>query len=409
MATEPGLRSQNDVFKLLVPKGKLEAVYYDEGPPKERVSGLTLRIREAGSRRWVFYYRFGGAQKRIVIGDATLPLDEARKKARKLRVALDEGQDPAVEKYAAKAAAELTFEKVLAEYLIAAANRLKERSLKDTRGYLEKHWKLLHTLPIASINRSMVAARLRQITKDHGLASGNRARAALSTLFAWAIGEGLCEQNPVSGTNENKEVPRDRVLSDAELAAIWLAAGDTPYGRIVKLLMLTGQRRAEIGGLNWSEIETDQAGSKIVIPSKRTKNGRAQEVPLSPLAKEIIERTPPLLGHDLVFTAKGTTGFTDWANGKAALDKTCKVKGWVLHDLRRTAATRMADLGTQPHIVEAVLNHVSGHKGGIAGVYNRAAYSAEKRAALDLWASHLQVEIAKASGANVTKLKRSRA
>jgi integrase len=119
----------------------------------------------------------------------------------------------------------------------------------------------------------------------------------------------------------------------------------------------------------------------------------------------VLETVPERAGRDLVF-GYGAGGFSGWSKAKAELDKACGVKDWTLHDLRRTAATRMADAGALPHVIEAVLNHISGHRAGVAAIYNRAAYTAEKRAALDMLASHVAVAVAKADGGNVTRLKR---
>jgi integrase len=163
--------------------------------------------------------------------------------------------------------------------------------------------------------------------------------------------------------------------------------------------MLTAQRREEIGGLRWAEVEQ----GKLVLPASRTKNGRAHEVPLSAPAQAIIDSTHRILDREAVFSE--ADAFANWSGEKAALDERCSVKDWTVHDLRRTAATRMADLGVAPHIVEAVLNHVSGHKAGVARVYNRASYAKEKREALELWAGHIQVELAKAEGGNIHKLR----
>jgi integrase len=184
---------------------------------------------------------------------------------------------------------------------------------------------------------------------------------------------------------------------------IWKAAPENDYGRIVKLLMLTAQRREEIGSLAWSEIDT--ARKLITLPPDRTKNSRPHDVPLSDSAMAVLESTPPRVGRPLMF-GSGKGGYSGWSKSKEALDGAAKVAPWTLHDLRRTAATRMADIGVQPHVIEAVLNHVSGHKSGVAGIYNRSSYAVEKRAALDLWANHLRVAIAAAEGANVRKLQR---
>jgi integrase len=206
----------------------------------------------------------------------------------------------------------------------------------------------------------------------------------------------------VLGTNKHSEdKPRERLLSDAELVKIWKSAPDNGYGRIVKLLMLTASRREEIGGLRWSEVQDDA----IVLPPERVKNSREHMLPLAPMAVAVLEEQPRVKGRELVF-GEGEGGYSGWSRSKERLDEDCGVKNWTVHDLRRTAATRMADLGVQPHVIEAILNHVSGHKAGVAGIYNRSTYAAEKRAALDLWANHLQVAIAQADGTNVHKLKR---
>ncbi len=201
-----------------------------------------------------------------------------------------------------------------------------------------------------------------------------------------------------------RKKPREHTLTDAELATIWNAAAENGYGRIVKLLMLTAQRRDEIGGLRWDEIDT-QAGL-ISLPAERTKNSRAHDVPLSRMALDTLEAQPRMAGRGLVF-GEGEGPFSAWSRSKDRFDEKLgeTVKPWTLHDLRRTAATRMADLGVQPHVIEAVLNHVSGHKGGVAGIYNRSTYAAEKKAALDLWAGHIKIIAAKAKGANVTRLR----
>ncbi len=214
----------------------------------------------------------------------------------------------------------------------------------------------------------------------------------MSSFYGWAIGEGITDINPVVGTNKaTAETARDRVLGDAELALVWRHAGGGDYGAIVRLLILTGQRREEIGGMLWDELDLE--AGLWSIGSARTKNRKAHDVPLSPAAVAILRAIPRRQGREYVFGA-GAGAFQGWSNSKSALDARIaqagwKGKPWRLHDLRRTAATRMADLGTQPHVIEAVLNHISGHKAGVAGIYNRAAYAAEKREALDRWAQRV--------------------
>jgi integrase len=206
------------------------------------------------------------------------------------------------------------------------------------------------------------------------------------------MGEGLVDVNPVTATNKSDERPRDRVLSDAEVAAIWRACEDNDYGRILRLLILTGQRRDEIGAMCWSEI--DLAKRVWSMPAERTKNKRPHDIYLSDPAVAIIKAIPRREGRDLIF-GYGAGGYSGWSGSKETLDKRITEAGgkplapWVLHDIRRTVATGMANVGVMPHVVEAVLNHVSGHKAGVAGVYNRASYANEKRQALDVWAAHV--------------------
>ena len=278
--------------------------------------------------------------------------------------------------------------------------QLRTSSYRDNNRYLKQLWKPLHALHLRDIGRNDVSARLRRIAEENGPTTADRARAALSAFFTWAAKDGLCDVNPVSGTNKAAELKsRERVLSDEELKIIWHASPDSDYGRIVRLLMSTGQRREEIGGLRWPEV--DKANRLIRLPGDRTKNHKAHDVPLAKAALAILNAQPVRDGREFVFgdgprsnaqddEAPAGGGFQGWSKSKDALDaKTIGMKPWRLHDLRRTMATRMGDLGIHPHIVEAVLNHVSGHKAGVAGIYNRALYAEEKAAALDLWAKHI--------------------
>ena len=160
---------------------------------------------------------------------------------------------------------------------------MKPRSYAETKRHLETQWKPLHGLALGSIGRANVAAEAGKIAKQSGPVAANRARASLSAFYRWAIGEGLCEENPVTGTNKQEESgPRERSLSDAEAATVWLAAPDNDYGRIVRLILLTGCRRTELGSLQWSEI--DKEARTLTLPGERTKNGQAHVVPLSPPA-----------------------------------------------------------------------------------------------------------------------------
>jgi integrase len=214
-----------------------------------------------------------------------------------------------------------------------------------------------------------------------GPVTRNRARASLSTFWTWLIEEELAETNPVQGIKNLPEESRDRVLTPEELAMVWRSIDTNPFSEIVRLLILTAQRRNEIAHLRWTEV----AGDRIELPRERVKNKQPHTVPLSTQAQAIIRRQPHR--GEYVF---GANLFRNWGKPKVLLDARLGLaKPWTLHDLRRTAVTGMAELGVQPHIIEAAINHKSGHKAGVAGIYNRATYANEVRSALELWANYI--------------------
>jgi integrase len=357
----------------------------------EKIAGLGLRSR-ANSASWIYRYRFGGKQRSIKLGRApSLSVVAARKAAEKLAAQIALGVDPAAQRECARIESETTVAVLAQRYIEAKKSGWRPRTLDEISRHIAKHLKPLHNTPIAGVSQRRIAELLNGIAESSGPMAANRVRSTLTALFGWAMREGINipQGNIASLTNVREEKSRDRVLTDAELNAIWIACPDSDFGAIVKLLILTGQRRTEIGGLRWDEISDDE----IVLPVSRTKNKRPHIIPLSEPAKAIIagiERG----GRQYLF-GRGPGGFTDWSKSKAALDArralptSAEAGEWILHDLRRTAVTRMAELGVQPHIIEAVINHVSGHKGGVAGIYNRATYAAEKRAALNLWGEHV--------------------
>jgi integrase len=286
---------------------------------------------------------------------------------------------------------------------------VRRRTFTEAQRYLQSsYFKPLHNIPVDAITRRDVAARLLIIGRENGVVAAGRARAALSALFSWAMENGLAETNPTVGTAKPKAPPsRERTLSDQELLAVWRAAGDDDFGRIVRLLILTGQRRTEVGGMAWSELDLDRAA--WVLPAERAKNKREHQVPLGPLAADIIRPVPVVIDRDLLFGARTDRGFTSWAEGKRKLDARLgdQFKPWTLHDLRRSCATHLADLGVEPHIIEALLNHQSGHKRGVAGIYNKAKYTVAVQKAVSLWDSHIRDLIEGRDTSNVIPMRNS--
>ena len=389
------------------PPGQSDLIVFDD-----KLSGFGLRWRD-GKRTWIIQYRVGAKQRRKTLGSADkIRAAQAREKARSELADVQLGGDPQAKKTEQRARAAETLGAVAARYLRRQQGRLKDRSFEQVETHLTKHWEPLNGLSIHEITRRNVAAHLGEIAAERGPFAANRARTTLSGLFSWAMKEGLVDANPVLGTNRQAdEQARDRVLSDAELVAIWNASRDDDYGRIVRLLILTGARRDEVGDMAKSEV--DLGARKWSIPRERTKNGRAHEVPLSDLAISVLKPAISREGReerDLIF-GDGAGGFSGWSKAKVAIDERIEKAAqpapmpWRLHDMRRTAATRMADLGVLPHVVEAVLNHVSGYKAGVAGVYNRATYAPEKRQALDLWAAHIEALLAGKRASNIIPMK----
>jgi integrase len=341
----------------------------------EKLPGFGAR-RQRDAVSYVLKYRVQGVQRYVTLGrNGPLTPDEARKKAKRMLGELASGNDPVTPKSDTVASA-------IDGYLTYAAKTLRRSTHADNVYYLRQVWRSLHRLPVVGVKRRDVAVGLTEIEANHSPVVAARARAALSAFFAWAIREGFeIPANPVSGTNRPVEPSaRDRVLGPAELKAVWNACNSDDAGRIVRLLILLGQRRDEISKLQWSEVQ----GDRLILPGGRTKNGREHTVPLPPQALALL---PEPCG-DYVF-GRGR-GFTSWSLAKSQLDLRSGVSDWTLHDIRRSMATGMAELGILPHIIEAILNHASGHRAGVAGIYNRARYEAEMRQALNIWAAILR-------------------
>ena len=349
----------------------------------DRVIGLGAR-RQRNGCFYYLRYRHNGTQLMRSIGRHGSPWtpDTARTEAKRLLGVLATGADPFAQPIAAE-----TFGAEVERYLARKQAVLKPRAYVEVVRYLQKYCASLHKLPFAQIDRRTLAQTLLQIEDNSGPAARNRARTALSSLWSWAIQEGLAEINPVTGTGKADERgSRERVLTQDELRKLWHSLGDRRFADIVRLLLLTGARRNEIGHLQWSEV--DLTRKLITLPSERTKNGRPFELPLSAQAMAIIERTPRRNSSDFLFSDK--SGFKDWGGAKVKLDQRAGIAAWTLHDLRRTCATMLGELGVLPHITEAVLNHYSGHRSGVAGVYQRAKYADEMRAALQRWANYVE-------------------
>ncbi len=380
------------IRSLTLPEGVSDRTFFDDD-----LAGFGVRVRATGSKNFVIQYKIGSKHRRLPLGSVTeIELSKARATAKDLLAAVRLGRDPFGEKLETRAKAAETFGSLLPTYLAHKRAKLRPRTLVEIERHLQVQAESLHARSVQAIDRRAIAALLAQVKITSGPIAANRLRESLSAYFAWVVREGLLETNPALNTNREAEKSRERVLSGDELREIWHALRDDRYGDIVKLLMLVGARREEIGGLRWSEVDLDRA--LITLPPSRVKSGREHRIPLSGPALAIIEAREQA-GSEFVFGYRDWAGrpFSDWSGSKRALDARIAaardeagqdpMSAWRLHDFRRAISTAMhGELRILPHIVEAVLGHV---QGGVAGIYNRAAYDGPKADALARWADHL--------------------
>jgi integrase len=408
--------------------GKVRREIPDGGCPS-----LYLIIQSTGHKSWALRFRRpSGASVKLTLGrvditgqevegepvlGAALTLASARKLAIELYRHRALGKDVIAlirrERLEREARGEKTF-------AAAAADYIEQYALRKTRGWrararllglqpaLEGGLQLIpkgladrwRDRPITEIDGDDVhliveEARERRVPGLERRARGPsdaQARAmfaGLSKMFAWLVEGRRLRANPCTGVHRPPALKaRDRVLTDAELIVFWRATDGErlEFGSLLKILLLTGCRLNEVAGMRRDEMSDN--GTIWTIPGGRTKNARAHVVPLSRSVRELIAGVPT--NGDLIFTTNGGTPVSGWSKIKNRLDATMRITSWRFHDLRRTCATGMAEIGIAPHIVEACLNHVSGARAGVAGVYNRAAYLPEKKAALERWAAHIE-------------------
>jgi Site-specific recombinase XerD len=357
--------------------------------------GLHIRVSATGGKVWYLSTRVEGRMRRIKLGAyPIISLSDARQRAQGIL------RDIALGKYAESApgspeAPTPTLGDIIPQFLDRHAKR-HTKDWKGTRSVLLR-MKQLHAKPIDQIKRTDVVHELEAMIADIEENGGkgtraNRGLAAIKKLYSWCIDQGIVEISPVAALKPLiKEVARDRWLTDEEIRAFWRGceAEGYPFEQLGKLLLLTGQRLREISDMRWSELDLDKG--TLTLKGSRTKNGTLHVLPLSPQAVTILSSIPRFLDSDFVFTTTGTTPISGFGRFKRRLDVFVGLdaEDWRFHDLRRTAATNMAIMSVQPHIIEAVLNHKTGIVSGVAAVYNRYAYVDEKREALERWADRV--------------------
>jgi integrase len=298
------------------------------------------------------------------------------------------GRDPAAEKREAKRRAVADRVGDLLENFITqrlAQNRSAAESSRLLRREVGTPWA---GRSVHAISKRDVVELISAIVQRGAPGAANKTLKSLKTFLRWCVGQAVLDRSPAEGVPPpTKEIARDRVLTDMELAQVILAARRLggPYAAIVELLALTGQRREEVACLEWDEL--DLAQGLWTIPKTRTKNTKAHIVHLSRPALAVIKSTDRR--GPLVFTLLGTKSFQDFTHAKRRLDQLSGVTSWRLHDLRRTCVSGMARLGIAPHVADKILNHQAGTISGVAAIYQRHEFLAERQTALDLWGAHV--------------------
>lgn len=397
----------------------------------DELKGFGVRITANGVRSYVFAYRMGGREapkRRYTIGRHGSPWtpSTARDEAARLSMLVKQGVDPvSADKERRRQAVDLAFRAYGDRFLDLYVKREAAASYTFAEGALRLHaYPVLASKPLPTITRADMVSLFDGMPDKAALR--RNVHAVLRRLFRWAVSRGDIMRSPLEGMEVPPAAPaRDRVLSDSELVQVWSGAATLsyPFGPLFQLLIATGQRREEVAALDWGEL--DRKSATWVLPAARAKNGQAHVVPLNALAVQLLDAVtaransadsadrsvePKWPAKGLVLTTNGKTavsGFSkakarlDAAIGKAAADRRPSMSAWRVHDLRRTLATGLQRLGVRFEVTEAVLNHVSGSRSGVAGVYQRHDWAAEKRAALDAWGGHVESLISPVDRKNV--------
>lgn len=372
--------------------------------PDPALSGLYLVAQPTGAKSWAFRYRSDGKPRKLTLGKwPIMGIADARLAASEALDAVEHGRDPGSEKLALKKEQSTRANRDRIEALVENFAKRHLSRLKTgatVKRELERHavaeWK---GRDVHSISKRDVIDLLDSLVDSGRGTSANRLRAYLGKFFNWCVERSILGASPMTGVKAPaKERSRDRVLSDDEIRWLWHGCENAgqPWGPMAQLLLLTGQRLGEVSGMTDAEID----GNAWHLSAGRTKNGRAHEVPLSGPALDVLEGMERIKSKAGYFhTTNGETPVSGFDSARhniaehmqAAADlergEPVQIPHWTFHDLRRTAATSMARLGISVVVIEAILNHVSGARAGVAGIYNRHSYGDEKRRALDAWAS----------------------
>lgn len=391
-----GKAQLNDIFVRNIPVPPAGRVQYPDG----KLPGFGVRVSSNGLKVFYLTYRLAGQSRRKILGRYPYKtLAAARAEAHIAIGQIANGIDPqkTVSDEEAPLGRSLTFARALDQFVqLYCSQHNRPSTAAETERILRSvflpDWE---NRDLRAISRQDVIGILDAIVARGAPSAAIHAYAAIRKFFTWCVERDLIETSPCLHLKPPaKKQSRERVLSDQEIVTLWKASLEQgyPFGTIFQLLLLTGQRRGEVVGMRWAELDLKQG--VWTIPGARTKNGKAHSVPLTPRVRAILTMVPRF-ESEFVFPARGKPeqSYSGYSKGKREFDAAADLHNWTLHDLRRTAATGMAKLGVAPHVVEKILNHSTGTFAGVAGVYNRFEYRSEMRSALRLWAAHIKKHI----------------
>ena len=386
-----------------LPIQRKDVVYWDAGCP-----GFGVKVTPKGRKVFLVLFRTAGAGSRLrkyTIGPyGRVTLNQARITVQKVFAAKLDGRDLAAEKKDSRRRMVADRIDDLLEAFIAkhlSKNRSAPEISRMLRREVGSAW---GSRSVHEISKRDVIDVVSAIEQRGAPVAANKALKSIKTFLRWCVGRAVLDRSPADGVPlPAKEVTRDRVLNDDELARVIVAARQIggPYGGIVELLALTGQRREEVARCTWDEIDMGRRTWKL--PSVRTKNAKAHEVYLSDQAIAVLRQVDKL--GALVFSQSGSVPFQAFSVAKRELDQLSGIVEWRLHDLRRTCVSGMARLGVAPHVADKVLNHQGGTISGVAAVYQRHDFLAERKRALEMWGAHVQRTVEKAISKNKYLLK----
>lgn len=376
--------------------------------PDGKVGGLRLVVQPSGHKSWALRYSLNGRNRKLTLGPyskESLGLEAARKLASQRLLEFRTGRDPAAEKAEARRRAQAgldkehlfgaTFDRYLAEHV--KPNLKPSTALECERLFnsliLPKFRRRKLTEIAAHDIKALTAA---QVTRGVPLAA-NKVFVALRGFFNWCRRELIMNTSPCDGLETPKGAkPRERVLTDQEIGWLWRACDEVgfPFGPMTKLLLLTAARREEVRGMLQRELNRD--ARLFTLPSKRTKNGREHSIYMADATMAVLDAMPKVRNtHGFLFTTNDTTTVSGFSRAKSRIDKLmaeyaeAEIEPWVIHDLRRTAASGMARLGIALPVIERALNHVSGTFAGVVGVYQKHEFTEERKDAFERWAAHV--------------------